>query len=319
MSTYRLDLHFHSHYSDGLLSPEELVSQAVEHASDIKALALTDHNTVDGVPRFMRACAENGITGFVSMELGGAHPGLPDTEFHFLLFFGDQWDGKVEERIAKLIPYFNRQWQIDTANMLIFLNAAAARGVVISYADVIRHSISPYINGSEPRDPLLIQPPSFRHIRELMMKRGMGGGDKAGVKGLEKSIWLKSGAEPLCSPFITEAYDAIRQSGATVILAHPSYYKIEVAKLRPLIEEWMRELGLVGLETHYGGECKREWKALADELGLINSCGSDSHSDFSGIMPNGKPAEPGMQGYAKIPVATDDEIDFEALISAISG
>ena len=55
-----IDLHTHSTFSDGTYTPEELVDICAE--AELTAVALTDHDTVAGIPRFMAACKAKGIT-----------------------------------------------------------------------------------------------------------------------------------------------------------------------------------------------------------------------------------------------------------------
>ena len=62
-----IDLHTHSSYSDGNLSPKELVAMAL--ARRLKALALTDHDTVAGVPELLRYGQEAGLTVISGVEI----------------------------------------------------------------------------------------------------------------------------------------------------------------------------------------------------------------------------------------------------------
>jgi predicted metal-dependent phosphoesterase TrpH len=61
------DLHLHTNFSDGTYSPEDLVAQAQRHG--LAAIALTDHDSVEGCPRTAVACAAAGIEFIVGTEL----------------------------------------------------------------------------------------------------------------------------------------------------------------------------------------------------------------------------------------------------------
>ena len=60
------DLHTHSNYSDGTCTPEELVLKAKE--SGLKAIALTDHNTITGVPNFIKAAQKHNFEAVSGTE-----------------------------------------------------------------------------------------------------------------------------------------------------------------------------------------------------------------------------------------------------------
>ena len=80
-----VDLHTHSTASDGTLTPEELVNLAV--SKDLKAIALTDHDTIDGIFRGKKAAADSGLELIPGMELSCVYQG---TEIHILGFFADE-------------------------------------------------------------------------------------------------------------------------------------------------------------------------------------------------------------------------------------
>ena len=78
------DLHLHTRFSDGTFSPEELVAQAVQHG--LSALALTDHDTVEGCADAARECEAAGIGFITGTELTAEYD---DTEVHVLGYFLD--------------------------------------------------------------------------------------------------------------------------------------------------------------------------------------------------------------------------------------
>jgi 3',5'-nucleoside bisphosphate phosphatase len=62
-----IDLHIHSTFSDGSLTPEELAKMAGEKG--LSAVALTDHDCTDGLPRFLAACRQEGVVGVTGVEI----------------------------------------------------------------------------------------------------------------------------------------------------------------------------------------------------------------------------------------------------------
>ena len=91
-----------------------------------------------------------------------------------------------------------------------------------------------------------------------------------------------------------------------MVLAHPMLYNRSPDELRPYVREWQREIGLVGLECHYKNVLHAEWKALADELGLLVSAGSDRHTAYVA----GNPA-------TSVPVVAEDQADVPALLDVL--
>ena len=78
------DLHTHSYYSDGTDSPTQLIGKAVEMG--VSAIALTDHDTVAGIPEFMGAAMEAGIRAIPGIEITTVYEGK---ELHIVGLFLD--------------------------------------------------------------------------------------------------------------------------------------------------------------------------------------------------------------------------------------
>src|SRR5262249_12203624 len=90
------DLHLHTQFSDGTYSPEELAAQAKRH--DLRAIALTDHDTVEGCAPTAQACAAAGIEFIPGTELTAEQEGH---ELHILGYCVDTADPKLLAEIAK--------------------------------------------------------------------------------------------------------------------------------------------------------------------------------------------------------------------------
>ena len=76
-----IDLHFHSTYSDGTMNPTELVSKA--HQKNLVGLALTDHDTIEGVEEFLQECHRKEIIGIAGIEISSNYGSQP---IHILPF-----------------------------------------------------------------------------------------------------------------------------------------------------------------------------------------------------------------------------------------
>ena len=169
---YFIDFHTHSsHSSDGAIPPAEVVASALTNNPGITQMALSDHNTYTGCRTFLDACRKHGIEGFVSAEISGAHPDMPETEFHFLTTFGTEWNESVAARVDLFVPHFNRLFRADTENMFLFLEAAAQLGVRISWRQIVRQASQifrqPAARAGPRHDPAARLPsPSKGHPRE---------------------------------------------------------------------------------------------------------------------------------------------------------
>ena len=87
------DLHTHSVYSDGTLTPKEIIDLAIQNG--IKAVALCDHNTVDGLPEFLSAAKESGFEAVPGAEFSVDYSGK---ELHLLaLFIPEEAFSRIDE------------------------------------------------------------------------------------------------------------------------------------------------------------------------------------------------------------------------------
>ena len=84
MSQSYIDLHLHTLFSDGVSTPEEVAKEA--HYMDLAAIALTDHDTIEGCQRQAKACAEHGIEFIPGTELS---TDIQGHEMHLLGYFLD--------------------------------------------------------------------------------------------------------------------------------------------------------------------------------------------------------------------------------------
>lgn len=246
------DLHVHSHFSDGTWSPEELVAEAERLGLD--AIALCDHNTVAGVPRFIAAGQGSSVQTVAGIEFSTDFQG---TELHILALF-------VQPEHYDTINAMMEDWKKKKEQSNIDLVAALNRaGYDISYAE-IREKGNGYINRA--------------HIAAELTKKGYTeSAQDAFKKLLNPSKGFYQPPEKLL------AYDIIRfikSIGAAAVLAHP-FLNLDEAGLRSFLPEAVA-CGLDGMEVLYP-KYKPEQTVLAEriaeEFGILGSGGSDFHGD----------------------------------------
>ena len=258
------DLHNHSVYSDGTYTPKQLLEYAKE--KDLLAIALTDHNCVDGAWEFEKYAQELGVSAVVGSEITTEYLGK---ETHLLGLFLN------EEAREKMKDFFEERKRLKRESNERLAKALIEGGYQIDFEGMKREYKS--INRA--------------HFSKELVKKGY-------VKDSNEAFatLLKEGNGFYVScprPQLVDIVEWVRKIGALPVLAHPllSLEKEELEGLLPLA----KERGLVGFECYYGLFTNEQIKYLcdlADKNGLVKSGGSDFH----GSMKDGVD-----MGYAQVP------------------
>ena len=298
--TRYIDLHTHTYYSDGVLSPAELVKKAKE--TGLSAIAISDHDNIDGLVEGLATGEKIGMEVIPAVEIT-SYPD-PLTEFHLLGYFID-WQNKEfqatltnfqkqrEERSKKIIKNLNDLgYLIDFGDLRSF-----ARGTIVQ-----PHIAWMVIADVENKEKLKSDFGHLPSTGEFIVK------------------YLKPGA-PAYEPRETlepkAAIELIHKVGGVVVLAHPcwsltkktaSELEFDDIKLRQLIAN-----GIDGLEVyaHRDSEedtklCVEHYEKLAKDEGLLVSGGSDYH----GFGSAGK--ELGFTDfYLKVPYEVLDQLKLK--------
>ena len=245
------DLHTHSVFSDGTYTPTELIKAAKELG--LSAVALTDHNTVKGLPEFMCSAKEYGVTGVAGTELSTDYG---DTELHILgLFLPKTAYERIEERVQVL------KRNKEESNRILCERLAAA-GYEITFEEVKNASPAEFVNRAI--------------IGEVLMKKGY-------VSSIQEAFdtLLRKGGEFYVEPKRLDALETVaflKGFGAAVVLAHP-FLNLDEKGLRRFLDEAV-PLGLDGIETRYSKYTEEQTslsEKIAEEYGLLQSGGSDFH------------------------------------------
>lgn len=246
-----IDLHTHSSASDGSLSPRELVALAASRS--IHSIALTDHDTMAGLPEARQAGDEKGVRIISGTEIDITwKPG----ECH-LLGLGMSGCGPKLEGIFASLSKNREQRNARIVDML------AGQGIAVDFKRVAERAGGLVVGRIHFADEL---------VAMGLVKKRQDAFDKWLAKG--HSLFEEKGGVPL-----QEAIDAIHEAGGLAILAHPMSLFISRSKLTPLVGQW-KDLGLDGLEAWHSGAKEgacRYLDALARELGLLITAGSDYH------------------------------------------
>lgn len=250
------DLHTHSTYSDGTATPAEVVKQA--KAAGVEILALTDHNTFDGLADFMEAGRASGLKTVPGTEISTSWENSVSggiTEVH-IVGLNVPVEGTDEIRII-FADYAGRKEESN----LCLEKALGKEGIEVSLEEMKKTSPAGNINRAF-------------FAKEMLRKGCVKSIKEAFDKYLRPELGLYVEPE---RPSVREAVEALKRAGATVVLAHPMLTFKTAEEPRALLEEIE---GIDALEAYYPTyttENIREMERLADELGLFKSGGSDYH------------------------------------------
>lgn len=246
------DLHTHSAYSDGTFTPEELVRAA--KSENLRAVALTDHNTTDGIKEFVKAGKKYGVECIPGVEISS---GYKNKELHIVaLFFKNTDYSQVDEFLA------GQRKKKEESNKLLAerLNKS---GYNVNYDEI----------KSEARGSV-----NRVHFAKELIKNGYIKTVKEGFDTIlseNRGIYVPS---QKVSSF--DVIKIIKSAGGVSILAHP-LISLEKGELPAYLTE-AKKYGLDAIETMYSkyNECDREFSdSIAEEFGLLKSGGSDFHGE----------------------------------------
>ena len=250
-SQARLDLHLHTTYSDGSLSPAEVLGMA--QRANVAAAAITDHDTVQGIPEAMEIVRKLGVEVIPGVELGTQHGG---GELHVLGYFLDWQDPQLLARLASM----RESRHVRNPRIIERLNAL---GLEISYDEV--QALASNESIGRP------------HIARVLMNKGYVGSAKEAFDRYLARGKAAYVARELPDP--VTAIEWIRAARGVPVLAHPTWIRETAGGLLPFCAR-LKEAGLMGVEVHYSTHRPADTAAyldLARRLDLLVTGGSDFH------------------------------------------
>lgn len=248
------DLHTHSTCSDGTLTPTELVKLALE--KNLAAVALTDHNTVAGLPEFLEAARGTELEAVPGIEFSVDYG---DIELHILgLFVKPEHYGPITERVEDMLR------RKEQSNIDLVKNLEQA-GIFLSYEDIKAATTTGQVNRA------LI-------AAEMLRKGYVSSIQEAFSKYLKQSHGYYN---PPKRPDAFETIRFIRSLGAVAVWAHPFLNLKTESAVRKFLPEAC-EAGLQGMEVFYPKFDENQTALalqLVKEFGLQPSGGSDFHGE----------------------------------------
>lgn len=248
-----IDMHVHTTASDGSFTPSEVCSLAME--KELAAIAITDHDTVDGVAEALNYVKENAgpLEVIPGIELSSIYNG---TEIHILGYYMDYTNPKLNKRLGEVkLARLNRNlsmcklFQNDGLNMTLEKLQAGHPDTVITRA----------------------------HFARVLIEEGI-------CKNKDQAF--KKYLNPNCKYYIPvpdmsseEAIELITTYGKASFIAHPLLYHMSDSKIDEMIAYFATK-GLTGVEVYHSTTNSYDsgrLRNIAAKYNLLTSGGSDFH------------------------------------------
>ena len=246
-----IDLHTHSLHSDGAQTPTDVVKTAAD--AGLSAIALSDHDCIEGVQEAMDAGSRLGVEVIPAVELSAQS----DTELHILGYFIDINNKRLQDTMKYALQVRDER-QEETCRKL----REQGFDITMEEARAEAHG-----------NPVLCR----AHFAQIMVRKGYAESVKdAFNRYLSVGCYAYSNRQALTGP---EAVSVIREAGGIAVAAHLHLIKLPDDELR----EYLKSLipyGLDGVEGYYSDytpDMEQRYRAMAKELGLVLSGGTDYH------------------------------------------
>lgn len=249
----RADLHVHTYFSDGNLSPEKVVQLAKNNG--VGLLAVTDHDTDEGCEEVRRYCREYGVNFVCGMEVSAY---FGDIKLHTLCYGFDGKNADVKDFVNSLCQNSVKR----TEDIIFKLNKC---GIKVTLEAAANERFS-------PKTPI-----HAMHVARAGVRMGYAPNPFEFYK-----LYLMKGApafSKLCRPSPEQTIRIINGANGFCSLAHPSRIEMAAQEKITLIKR-LKSSGLCGIEGVYSTHTAKEtayYKELAKEIGLLITGGSDAH------------------------------------------
>ncbi|MCR5846891.1 MAG: Cof-type HAD-IIB family hydrolase [Lachnospiraceae bacterium] len=246
-----IDLHVHSTFSDGTLTPTQLVDLAIK--SNLEAFALTDHDTTEGIEEALTTSKGKDIEVVPGIEFSTEYYGK---DIHILGYYINPYNEKFSSKVVE----FRNSRDLRNKKMCEKLHDL---GIEIDYDSFVAAFPDSVITRA--------------HYAKYLINKGY-------IKNLEEAFEKYIGDD--CPGFVprekitpSQAVTLILKCGGIPVLAHPILYKYSDSRLETLVAELQRA-GLKGIETIYSTYSNTDEKLirkLASKYKLLITGGSDFH------------------------------------------
>ena len=247
-----VDLHSHSTSSDGLLPADEVARRAAANGVDL--MALTDHDSLSGLPAARAVADEAGMRFVNGVEVSIEWGGL---QVHILGLAFDAGSAALNDGLEAI-----RSGRVTRARRM----AAEFEkiGIAGAFDGAMRHAANPSLISRAHFARFLVETGVCRDVRSVFESYLV-----PGKPGYVEHRWAT----------LSESVDWIKGAGGVAAVAHPGRYKFSRAELRAFLDEF-KALGGQAIEVVSGSHSADNvalFSRLAREYGFLASCGSDFH------------------------------------------
>lgn len=256
-----IDLHSHSTFSDGVLSPASLIARAA--ANGVSVLALTDHDEVGGLAPAAQAAREAGLILIPGVEVSATWAGRT---IHVLGLGIDPLDAQLLKGLAE-------QTASRLRRAIRISEGLGIAGIADAFPAAVKHATESGV-------------PGRGHFARLIVERGHARDVKSAF-----SRFLAPGKVGFVAEEWATLQDVltwIEGAGGCAVLAHPESYRLSTLQMHALLEQF-KATGGDAIEYGAGSAKAREriWR-LARYFGLALSVGSDFHAPTPGAAELGE-------------------------------
>lgn len=249
------ELHSHTNCSDGFLSPSKLVERA--HENGVKVLALTDHDTMSGIPEALEAARRHRIKIIPGVEISTKfYPrgeSAPEEPVHILAYYSSCGPTSFED-LETFLSNIRDGRYLRAKNMVLKLNKLKFPLKWEHVAKIAGKGVAP---GRVHVARAMVEAGYVENLKQAFARYLYDGGPA-----------YSTGSEPLAE----EAIKLICDTGGVAVLAHPWSLKNPVAIVKSL-----KEAGLHGIEVYRSDGKLAVYSDLADTYDLLKLGGSDYH------------------------------------------
>ena len=249
----RIDLPTHSVVSDGTDTPTRLVLKAMEAGLDV--IALTDHDTFDGIPEAVEAGKRIGVSVVPGIEMSTTFQGRP---VHLLGYGCDPYNRELVAELAKIRV-------ARTGRLKLFADRLTELGMPMGVDDIV---------AAAGASPSIGRP----HVADAMVAKGYAEHrDDAFDKWLRQD---KPGYVPRYACELGRAIDLLHDAHGIAVIAHPWGRGNEEVLTSQVIERLVVQHGLEGIEVDHPDHDERARELLFQlgaRTGLIRTGSSDYH------------------------------------------
>ncbi len=274
----KTNLHLHSKFSDGMLWPEEVAARG--KTIGLERMALTDHDSMEGIERFLAACGEAGIVGVAGVELDCVAPEI-DYDSELLGYFPG--GGQDETRALAERRRVTREVVVQA----FIENAERHFGVALPFADLRERKLGEEEPAGAPYRLSFNKVDVWLHLLAVGLL-------PPGTRYSEfKQSPVFNSERPNDKPHVTQIIEAIRHDGGYPVMPHPGHmFGDDLQTMSRQGDEldrrlgYLKDAGLWGIELYFYGNPDRDGlnglvRAAAARHDLELTCGSDCHGPGS--------------------------------------